>query len=97
MIIEQYFKVHFVRKQTKGKFATFEENHTFPLEKSQYCEFVKSIFFFSLERLVFLLDAQQTLLIFKAHFVSKQTKRKIPFFDLNYGLTLLEKSSLVTL
>ena len=34
---------------------------------------------------------------FKAHFVQKQAKRKIPFFDLNYGLTPLEKSSLVTL
>ena len=33
---------------------------------------------------------------FKAYFVQKQAKRKIPFFDPNYGLTPLEKSSLVT-
>ena len=34
---------------------------------------------------------------FKARFVHKQAKRKIPTFDQNLGLIPLEKSSLVTL
>ena len=33
MIIEHYFKVYFVRKQTKGKFSIFDENHRFSFGK----------------------------------------------------------------
>ena len=53
MIIEHYFKVHFVQKQAKRKFATFDENHGLtPFEKISTWRVYK-IHIFSLGRLVF--------------------------------------------
>ena len=94
MIIDIISKFILCENKQRGNLQLLKKIIGFPWEKSQYGDFVKSIFF-SLERLVFLLDGQQTL--FQGPFCFKQTKRKIPFFDLNYGLTPLEKSSLVRL
>ena len=51
MIIDHYFKVHFVQKQAKRKFATFDENHGLtPFEKISTWRLCK-IRIFSLGRL----------------------------------------------
>ena len=46
MIIKHDFNVQFVQKQTNKKFLIFDQNHGLtPLQKSQYGNSVKSIFF----------------------------------------------------
>ena len=77
MIIEHYFKVHFVQKQAKRKFATFDENHGLtPFEKISTWRLCK-IHIFSLGRLVFQLDGQQTL--FQGPFCVKISKENSIF------------------
>ena len=82
-------KFNLCENKQMGLFATFDDRHGFPFGKISIWRLCKIHIFFSLERLVFVLDGRQTF--FKAHFVSKQTKRKIPLFDLNHGLTPLKK------
>ena len=74
MIMGHYFKVHFVQKQAKRKFATFDENHGLtPFEKISTWRLCR-IRIFSLGRL----DGQQTL--FQGPFCLETTKEENSIF-----------------
>ena len=77
MIIDIISKFILCENKQRGNLQLLKKIIGFPLEKSHYGDFVKSIFF-SLERLVFLLDGEQTL--FQGPFCFKTNKEENSIF-----------------
>ena len=92
-ISKNYFQVYLEQKETKFKFKFFNLNHGLtPLVKSLIMVSLETGHFHSPDCLSFHLTHQQIL--FLGLFRTKQTKFNFQFFNLNHGLTPLEKSQI---